>query len=465
MANRSLRPATSTDKPSVPFRPKQRPHFTDKKTRTAKDGTKSYAIRVNLAEMRFRRTFPKARLRDHYQVRLVEAHLSGHLFDPTRREYLSPADARALESRAREERTNTWRLLTEYVRAEEWEKNTVLAHRSAFAGFIATVAEDTDIYDKAGKAFYDLWETGEVTAEVSEALIRATPSVGDITEEVLAGVLDRWADKPDARTRARNVISGFMSYLVRRKHLTSSPMPVEARVKAGAAAPVEPHMVMDWKLLMDFARTFPTPVEQVMLVLMGVGGLRPSEAAGLRRGHIRPIDGGGYLVEVREQLHPDGARTPPKARTRNAPPRQVPIVHEPAAGLITALLASTADDKGPDDLLCPAPTGGRFDISGWAHKSNRGPFVKRRDEFFDATSPRWEGSADAMMAAALMGDYLTPHKLRHTACSVWLSTPGVDTKQVQEWGGWKDEATMLRYYHNILPGSRERSIDALRRLQ
>ena len=452
---------SATGQPTEPFRPRRRPHFTDKQTRTAKDGTKSYAIRVNFLEMRVRMTFPKAHLRDQYKLRLLEAHHTGHIFCPATGEYVSPDELQDMTRREHEERTNTWRLLAEYIATEgnDWTRNTAMSHRSAFGGFIAGISGNPDLYATARDAFFELRSSGDVDDDAATTLVSATPPVAELTDDVVAEVLDRWESKPKARARARATISGFTSYLVRRKHVPADPMPKEAKVKAGGAVPIERHMVMDWPLLMEFVMTFEILVEQVLLVLMGVGGLRPSEAAGLRRRDVHPFDG-GYLLEVGSQLHADESRTPCKARTEASPARWVPIVHQGAVELLSTLLETTTGR--PDDLLCPGSGGRRFNISAWAHKHNRGPFIKLRDEFFSTGHSRWQDSADSMKSAAMMGRYLTPHKLRHTACSMWLTTPGVDTKDVQEWGGWNDESTMLRFYRNILPGSRGRSIEALR---
>ena len=53
------------------------------------------------------------------------------------------------------------------------------------------------------------------------------------------------------------------------------------------------------------------------------------------------------------------------------------------------------------------------------------------------------------------------HAFRHLAATRWLRA-GVPLKTAARWGGWKDIATMLRWYESRLPGDDEIAANRVR---
>lgn len=175
---------------------------------------------------------------------------------------------------------------------------------------------------------------------------------------------------------------------------------------------------------------------RVMLATLVFGGLRLGELLSLRWRDLDLAAGRLYVAGT------PNARGNRRAKTE-AGMRHVELL--PALRETLATYRADRPDAQPDDLLFPTSTGQRF---GRDNVRNRifAPAVKLADE--------------RRSAAGLppLPEDLTPHKLRHTAISLWFAN-GWELPRVMGNAGHADTAVTLRIYAHVMSadeGERDR---------
>src|SRR5699024_4297488 len=196
----------------------------------------------------------------------------------------------------------------------------------------------------------------------------------------------------------------FFTWAVRERLIVSSPV-VGVRIPA-TAAPPERMRPWTWAELQGRVavwRACDGPMADVAL-LLGLTGLRWSEARALRVGDVDLGGSPGLLVE---RSRPEGAR---EKTTTSGRARRVPLAG-PLLPIVEPLVAGSHEGE---PLLPPL---------------HRTRFLQRLE---------WP----------MTGQGRRIHDLRHTAVCLWLSA-GVDVATVRAWAGHADLATTSRYVHYL----------------
>lgn len=203
------------------------------------------------------------------------------------------------------------------------------------------------------------------------------------------------------------------------------------------------------------------PVVICFVMAMGLCGLRPGEAAGLRRRDLELPPLGPGWVTVGRSLRRVADHWLIAGEDRNFGPLKDRLPTETRRVLIPSWLVPLL--RLHLELFCPGS--GRHDL-----------VFSRYDKPFDPSmflDKVWRPARDALFPPdpELADDdvhqpklsRLTPHALRHAACSLWL-TAGVDFKVCQRWSGHKTLSIFLDVYSGILPGRDEEGVIAVETL-
>jgi integrase len=159
----------------------------------------------------------------------------------------------------------------------------------------------------------------------------------------------------------------------------------------------------------------------VLVLVLGVGGLRLGEAAALR---VSDVDFLRRRVELRRNAVKVGGGFVVGA-LKNHTHRSVAL-----PGFVVDELADACEGKDRDELIWPSPRGGY--ISGPSLRETSWPAMAvARCQRADPTFPR-----------------VTPHDLRHTAVSLAISA-GANPKVVQRMLGHASAAMTLDIYANL----------------
>jgi len=225
---------------------------------------------------------------------------------------------------------------------------------------------------------------------------------------------------PATATRALATFRSLLAYAV-----------ADGRVTVNAAASVRAPSVgrtrregraLSVTELRHLASACTGPYAELVLML-GLGGLRWGELAGLRVGDRVFVPGRGLRVQRAVlasrgggELYVDGLKNN-RARTVPLVPDLVPIVDRWAA------------DRPADAWMFPAPEGGPLRESNW----------KR--------SVDWPAAREAIGVRTLR-----VHDLRHTAASIWLAY-GADPKVVQRVLGHATATMTMDLYGHLLDAS------------
>lgn len=186
---------------------------------------------------------------------------------------------------------------------------------------------------------------------------------------------------------------------------------------------------------------------------MGLCGLRPSEARGVRiEGIALPDDDNstGWLTFassrrlvskkwIAEEENPtDG---PLKGLASNDK-RHVPI-----PSLIVPILrhhlATYRADAGPEELAFVTARGKPINLSNFAR------------DYWNPARAQAFGTHPAL-------SHLTRHDLRHAACSMWLNS-GVQNSVAMEWSGHRSLSVFLNVYQGVLPRAEQQGVEAMER--
>jgi integrase len=200
---------------------------------------------------------------------------------------------------------------------------------------------------------------------------------------------------------------------------------------------------------------------KAFVAVMGLCGLRPSEACGVAIGDIElpEISASASTVDIAEvgwltvrrsarivssrwiaddedpDFGPLKGRASDEDRRTLIPSSLVPVLRDH--------LATYRAEAGDDDLAFITATGLPIDLS----RFDRDYWSPAREHLF-GTDPVLSG--------------LHRHDLRHAACSMWLAS-GVPIKTATQWSGHKTVSVFLDIYQGVLPGSEDQGIAAVER--
>jgi integrase len=190
------------------------------------------------------------------------------------------------------------------------------------------------------------------------------------------------------------------------------------------------------------------------VLVMGLSGLRPGEAAGLLVGDLTlPEEGHGWVTVRRTRRRIAAQWLTPEEDLEWGPlkgrhvgeSRRVPI----PADLVKLLRFHIEYFCGPRDrsTLVFSRNGAPLDSSIFFNDV----WIPARTSLLSAIT-----SVDEEAAQSLSG--VRPHDLRHAACSLWLNSE-VDLKVCQRWSGHRSLKVFLDIYQGILPGREDEGAD------
>lgn len=209
------------------------------------------------------------------------------------------------------------------------------------------------------------------------------------------------------------LMSACLKSAVQAGHLRVSPC-------VGVELPrvaLDEHTYLDHAEVSRLASAMPERY-QALVLLLAYSGLRIGEAAALRKSNVNLLRGSVTVASTATEVRGHWAETAPKTAAGR---RTVPI----PASVVRALTQhiATYSQPGPDGLIFTAPAGGPLRVNAWRKRV-------------------WN---PACVTAELVG--LTPHSLRHTAVSLWVSA-GADLLTIKTWAGHTSSTFSLdRYGH------------------
>lgn len=220
---------------------------------------------------------------------------------------------------------------------------------------------------------------------------------------------------PKTIANAHGLLSSVLSSAAKRGHIASNPAH-GMRLPTGSADEKEILTREEWNRLRGALDVFWVPLTTFLLVT----GARFGEATALQ---VRDLDIAGPhpSVRIRRAWKKGEAGVvlgPPKSRRST---RAILVGHD-----VAALLATTAEGKGPEDLVFTSREGRRVQAQHYIGRVWR-PAVVR----------------------AGIAKHVTPHSLRHTSAS-WLLMEGVPPQVVQHRLGHESLATTSRVYAHLL---------------
>ncbi len=157
-----------------------------------------------------------------------------------------------------------------------------------------------------------------------------------------------------------------------------------------------------------------------LVLVLGFGGLRWGEVAGLQVGDIISVPGRGLRLQRAVLMSGEGGELYVETlKSKRA--RTVPLVED-----VVPIVDTWAEGKDSDDWLFAAPSGGPLYEANW----------KRSIDWIQATK-------------AIGMPSLRVHDLRHTAAPVWLAA-GADPKVVQRILGHASAAMTMDVYGHLV---------------
>ena len=252
----------------------------------------------------------------------------------------------------------------------------------------------------------------------------------------IRSIVNWWANEgfvPDGLTTRIGTIRGTVIQPLAEE----DPIPTEAEM-----------WTMAWALcLVGFARY------AVLPLVMGGAGLRIGECFALRRHHCVDEPAGGMWLNVRgtygtpgrdwsDSGH-SGERRGTKAKGPDGDGRGRRTYLPPAEARVLRTHLEMFADTAPDALVFTSRQGKPVDIS---HLQERA----------------WKNARELAFPAPHRLNAVGRHAFRHLAATRWLRA-GIPLKTAAKWGGWKDIATMLRWYESRLPGDDHHAASLTRR--
>jgi integrase len=431
-----------------------------KTKRNTSSKTPSYVVRWTVAGQPHSTTIRGSELAENYLSDLRQAARRGEWFDTT---------TGLPKSMLKAKNARNWLQFSQaYVRMR-WTQLAAKSREGMVDTFLTVTS--TLVTDRKGRPNTDVLRrvlrdhvfvpedrAAETTTE-SEATLRwlesASLPVADLEEpryaraalESLAVRLNGSAAAPSTFRRKRAVFHHSLEYAVELGELSANPL---KRIKLKPAKQnnvVDPRVVANPAQIRELLKAVTYvgrtrgPMLAGMFACMYFAGLRPAEAAGLRKRDCHlPEDGWGLVTvtKTRPQTNKrftDSGQTSDesglKHRDKGAD-RPVPIPPE----LVTILREHIETfETAPDGRLFHTRSGGIFSGSAYAD-------VWQTARTLALTPDR--------VASRLAGH---PYTLRHAAVSLWLNA-GVHAPEVAERAG-HSVAVLLRHYAKCIDGERD----------
>lgn len=211
--------------------------------------------------------------------------------------------------------------------------------------------------------------------------------------------------------------------------------------------PTEAEMwTMAWALcIVGFPRYAALPL------VMGAAGLRIGESFDLRRRHCIDDPAGGMWLTVRgtysrpgkdwTDTGQSGEQRGTKAKGPDGDTRGRRTYLPPPEASVLRSHLETFTAPNPDALVFTSRQGKPVDV---AHLQERA----------------WRKARELAFPAPHRLNTVGRHAFRHLAATRWLRA-GIPLKTAAKWGGWKDIATMLRWYEARLPGDDQQAANLL----
>jgi integrase len=277
--------------------------------------------------------------------------------------------------------------------------------------------------------------------------------------ELIASKVDGTPAKPNTFNRRRAVFYNVLKFAVEQGQLDSNPLDFVSYKVPKAVETVDSRSVVNMaqaRLLLEAVAAQGKMGERLVafFAVMLYAALRPAEALGLRRPHLKfmPTDGGWGEILLARSTPRSGTAWTDSGQSReerglkhraDEDTRPVPAYPE----LVTILNSHVEEfGYGPGGRLISGPRGGRIDESTYLRI--------------------WQDARQAVLTPDELASPLAarPYDLRHTAVSTWLNA-GVPPTQVAEWAG-HSVAVLLRVYAKCIVGqdvaARARIEEALR---
>ncbi len=286
-------------------------------------------------------------------------------------------------------------------------------------------------------------------------------------------VHSRYPDRQISPASERRMVADLKqcwARAVERDHLVSNPWDKVrlrtrsaggSRVRAGKdALTADKDVVLTPEQVFELAEACVTegswgPIVRCFVLVMGLCGLRPSEAAGLIVGDIDVASSGPGWVTVRRthrkvptrylEDDEDPEWGPLKGRdiadTRRAP------VPAKLAELLREHLTTMCTAAAPHDLVFQR-SGRPVDLAVFGEDV----WKPARAKLFPL-APGLDPASPLQPKLAR----LRRHDLRHSACSLWLRA-GVDVSVCQRWSGHKQLSVFLDIYQGLIPGREESGV-------
>ena len=192
----------------------------------------------------------------------------------------------------------------------------------------------------------------------------------------------------------------------------------------------------------DIARLADTidPRYRALVLLGAYSGLRAGEMFGLRRGRVDLLRGKVDVVEIAVEVRGHFFYGPPKTRAGR---RTVPLPR-----FVVDELGAQCAGLEPGDLVFTAPQGGTIRASQF-----------RRRIWTPACVAAGLGTLTTVDGKEHY-EGLRLHDLRHSAVALWIAA-GASAREIATRAGHTSVSVVLDRYGHLLPGTDERTTDAL----
>ena len=421
----------------------------DRKPRTV------YDVRYRADGYDFRYRFEQKGWAEAFVRQLQENFAKGWLFDTQARRFVDPATAAP-----REQPLTVFEHFQDYIE-RKWRGWAPSSRKIAQADLARacmhlvrpdapppTAAEERRALDYLRTVAFMPDASKSAADEWRAWFLRWSLPLADVTDEHLQTYIDDVRDRgpdgkprrlaPSSLVRTRAVVQGAFTYAVKRRLIEWhqwSPVHIE---RSPDRHHVDPDLVMDPAQVMAMAEACGQIDRRYLayVLVQGVCGLRPGEAAELRRRDVRRADGHPVTLRVRATrsdaperffLDHEERRRPLKGHGSRFT-RKVPV---PAA------LGATLDDHlrqfvepAADARLFTTSTGRPINPSNF----QRGVWQHARNQVFPAGHPLRN---------------VRRHDLRHSAITGWLGA-GVPLKTAQQWSGHRTLSVLLDTYAGVL---------------
>jgi integrase len=204
------------------------------------------------------------------------------------------------------------------------------------------------------------------------------------------------------------------------------------------------------------------PSVAAYVLLMGICGLRPSEAVGVRIEDLDlPPSGPGWVTVRRSKREVGEQWLDPDEDPVWGPLKDRDLTDSRRAPIPGALVTYLRDVHIPRDC----------------NNRRRGLLLEHRGQPYHLGQFAYHVWSPARAAVLPLDPDLPPndphqprlsrlrrHDLRHAACSMWLNTPNVDVKIAQRWSGHQTLSVFLDIYQGVMPGREQDGAEAVHAL-